>query len=72
MRKFHETLKELRLENNISQKKLSVNIGISESHYQSYEYGKTKPNIDNLIKFCLYFTVSADYLLGLSDIKERR
>jgi len=72
MKIFHEILKELRLEKNISQKQLSADIGISTSHYQSYEYGKTKPTIDNLIKFCEYFNVSADYLLGLSEIRERR
>ncbi|MCL2771754.1 MAG: helix-turn-helix domain-containing protein [Oscillospiraceae bacterium] len=72
MKTFHEILKDLRIEKNISQKQLSSNIGISTSHYQSYEYGKTKPTIDNLIKFCLYFNVSADYLLGLSDVRERR
>jgi transcriptional regulator with XRE-family HTH domain len=69
MKKFHEILKELRIEKKISQKQISIDIGISTSHYQSYEYGKTKPTIDNLIKFCQYFNVSADYLIGLSDIK---
>ena len=67
MKEFHEILKQLRIEKKISQKQLSIDIGISTSHYQSYEYGKTKPTIDNLIKICKYFNVSADYLLGLTN-----
>ena len=64
---FPERLKALRLQNEFSQKKISEGIGISETQYQKYEYGKTKPNYEYIIKLCNYFNVSADYLLGLSD-----
>ena len=65
-------LKELRQSHNATQKKVAVAIGLTERNYQKFEYGKIKPSYDTIIKLCEYFQVSADYLLGLSDIKERR
>ncbi len=69
---FPERLKELRIQNKVSQKEIANNIETSESLFQKYEYGKTKPAYDVIIKLCNYFNVSADYLLGLSDDPTRR
>ncbi len=67
MLNFPIKLKETRIKNKYSQKQVAEGIGISETLYQKYEYGKTKPAYDVIIKLCNYFNVSADYLLGLSD-----
>ena len=67
MTKFSERLKSVRLEQGHTQKQAGEGIGISESHYQHYEYGKREPSIGKLEVLCRYFNVSADYLLGLSD-----
>lgn len=44
--------------------------GVSQVAWTYWETGKREPNISTLIKICEYFNVSADYLLGLSDIAE--
>jgi len=31
------------------------------------ECGKYEPSIDDIIAFCIFFKVSSDFLLGLSD-----
>ena len=62
-----ERLKETRKNLNVPQKKVAESIGLSERLYQSYEYGATSPQCENLTKLCLFFNVSADYLLGLTD-----
>ena len=67
MLNFPTKLKETRIKNKYSQKQVAEGVGISETLYQKYEYGKTKPAYDVIIKLCKYFNVSADYLLGLSD-----
>ena len=64
---FNERLKLLRKENNITQKQLAVDIEASERGIQHYELGERKPSYELIIRLCLYFNVSADYLLGLSD-----
>lgn len=38
----------------------------SASHYLN---GDRKPDIETLKRICIVFDVSADYLLGLSDVK---
>lgn len=72
MSKFSERLKEVRKSRNLTQKQVALGTEMSENQYQFYEYGKKEPSISNFEKFCNYFNVSADYLLGLSDNPERK
>lgn len=72
MSKFPERLKTIRKVQKVTQKQIAEGISITEALYQKYEYGKTKPNYEVIIKLCNYFNVSADYLLGLSDNPLRR
>lgn len=65
--KFCERLKQIRLENHMSQKDVYEELGMSCNGYASYEQGRTEPNIATIIKLCKLFKVSADYLLGLED-----
>lgn len=67
MKKFKERVKELRTEKEISQKKLSQELGLSEKTISHYESGYSEPNLDILIKICTFFEVTADYLIGLED-----
>lgn len=67
MNKFAERLKELRLENKLTQDKLCELTGISQSAISAYEKNAIVPTIDVVIVFCNFFKVSADYLIGLVD-----
>ncbi len=67
MSKFAERLKELRLENKLTQDMLAEQTGITQSSISIYELNKTRPTDEVIITFCKFFKVSADYLLGLSD-----
>lgn len=64
---FSQRLKEIRKENNLTQKDVYEKLEISPNGYASYEQGRTEPNIATIIKLCKIFNVSADYLLGLKD-----
>ncbi|MCL2774778.1 MAG: helix-turn-helix domain-containing protein [Oscillospiraceae bacterium] len=70
--KFSQCLKEIRVDKNIAQKEIAECLGIYTNAYQLYEYGKRKPSFEIFVKICEYFNVSSDYILGFSDIKERR
>ena len=72
MSSFPDRLKELRKVKGVTQKATAEFIGITEQHFQQYEYGKHKPNIETLTKLADYFEVSADYLLGRSDNPKRQ
>ena len=70
--KLNEALKRCRKLKKATQKQASIAAGVSESMYQFYEYGKNEQTASVLISLADYFDVSLDYLVGRSDIKERR
>ena len=65
--KISERLKELLKEKGITSYKLATDLGISKSVVHYWINGKTTPNADYIIKLALYFSVSSDFLLGLSE-----
>jgi transcriptional regulator with XRE-family HTH domain len=60
-------LKELRDENNISQKEIADFLKVKQNTYSQYETGKRQLSIDTLIKLAKFYKVSTDYILGLED-----
>lgn len=66
---FGSRLKELRIEKGTSQKKVAEEIGISITTISQYESNSRFPNEEMLKKLCLYYKISCDYLLGLTDTK---
>jgi len=71
MASFTDRLKELRKEKNLKQTDMATYLGFNIRTYQDYEYGNVIPNALMLIKLAEYFSVSVDFLLGLSDTRER-
>ena len=62
-----ERLKILRNERGYTQRNVADGIGIAESSYQIYEYGKQLPGCEKLVALADYFDVSIDYLVGRTD-----
>ncbi len=60
-------LKELREENNVSQKEIAEFLNIRQNTYSQYETGKRQLPIDVLIKLSRFYKVTTDYILGLED-----
>ena len=67
MKIFRERLKELRLERNLKQKDVAKGLGVSQAAVARWEANLQIPNIDILYKVAIFFDVSADFLLGLTD-----
>lgn len=64
---FCTRLKELRVENNFTQKVLAEKLNTTNSAVCDWEKGRTQPDLQMLTKIANLFSVSVDYLLGLSD-----
>ncbi len=64
---FEIRLKELRKEKNLTQKELAQIFSTTDDSIFSWEKGRSQPSIDTIRKFCEFFEVSADYLLGIED-----
>lgn len=65
-------LKELRTSLRISQAAFADKIGMLQQQYSRYETGEREPQLKHIKKICSEFNVSADWLLGLSDTREKR
>ena len=59
-----ERIRNLREDADLNQTKLGKLLGMTQRKLSYIECGKCEPNIDDIRKICLYFKVSADYLLG--------
>lgn len=69
-RKLHiwsTRLKDLRLQNNLSQTDVAKVIHCSQVSYGMYELGKRKIPVDKMVELAKYYHVSLDYLAGLSE-----
>ena len=64
---FGSRLKELRLENNMSQMQLANATGISQSAIAKWELGKTEPTASSIILLAAFFHETTDYILGVED-----
>ena len=64
---FSEMLSELRREKGISQKKAAKDLQISQALLSHYENGVREPKFEFVNKACIYYGVSADYLLGRQE-----
>lgn len=65
---FKERFSALRLSKELSQAAFSEKVGISRPTVGFYENGDRLPDIDVLRRICDKCNVSADYLLGLTDV----
>lgn len=59
----------LRKEKNLPQSKLAELTGITQQTLSRYEKGERQASLDFVIHAAAVFGVSADYLLGLSDVR---
>lgn len=60
-------LKEIRLENNLTQEQVANILHIERRTYGAYENGKDTISLEKLISFVNYFNVSLDYMLDLDE-----
>ena len=61
---FPERLKELRIQNEFTQKEVANELEIHFRSYEKYELGICEPKLESLIKLANLFDVTLDELLG--------
>ena len=66
---YAERMRNLRQDNDLTQKKVADMLGVAQTTYSQYELEKRPMPIDYLIALCKFYNVSADYMLGLSNRK---
>lgn len=64
---YNERIKNLRVDSDKTQKEIAEFLKTNQSYYAKYENGHRPLPIDRLKELCLYYHVSADYILGLPE-----
>lgn len=72
MSSFSSRIKELRKERKLKQQEAANEFSVKLRTYQGYEYGESYPEVAKLLIIADFFNVSLDYLMGLSDVRERQ
>lgn len=67
---YMQYLRNLREDNDLTQKEIADILGTSQTMYARYERGANELPIRHLITLCKYYRVSADIVLGLRRYKQ--
>lgn len=67
----YERIRNLREDNDLSQCDIAEYLHCSQVSYSYYELGRRDIPVSVLIKLADYYGCSTDYLLGLTDKRER-
>lgn len=65
MQTYQIRLRQLREDNDKTQREIAEYLGIKQTVYSRYETGKNDMKPCHIIALCEYYKVSADYVLGL-------
>jgi len=64
---MHEIIKKLRRERGLTQQKVADSLHIDRSTYAYYESGRTRVNIDVIVKLAHFYKVSYAALIGVPE-----
>lgn len=61
-------MRDYREDHDFNQETVARALSITQQQYQLYESGKRKIPIDKFMLLCEFYNVSADYMLGYTEI----
>lgn len=65
---YMQKFRNLREDHDRTQQEIAEYLGTSQTMYARYERGANELPIRHFIALCKYYNVSADYILGFSDL----
>lgn len=68
---MYSRIRDLREDADLNQTQVAKYLGMSQTGYSKYETGENDIPTQVLIQLAQFYQVSVDYLLGLSDTRER-
>ena len=67
---FHLRLRDLREDNDLTQKEVAAYLGIDQRTYSNYETEKRSMPMEQYRSLAIFYKTSVDYLVGLTDSNE--
>lgn len=69
MADYRERMRNLREDRDLTQAELGTVLNKSQQGYNHIEAGRAELKIDDLMKLCKFYDLSADYIIGLTNKK---
>ena len=69
--KYYPRLRELRVAAGLNQTEIADILDMQQNQYSRYERGERELPMHLFVKLSSHYNVSLDYMVGLSDTKER-
>ena len=67
---YRNRMRSIREDRDLTQAEVGKVLQKSQQGYNHIETGRAELKIEDLIKLCRFYNVSADYLIGLTDKKK--
>ena len=67
---YRTRIRAVREDRDLTQKEIGEVLQKSQQGYNHIEDGRAELKIDDLVRLCRFYTLSADYLIGLTDIEK--
>lgn len=67
--RYIKRIRELREDNDYTQKQIAEILNIGQRTYADYELGKTRIPLDSIIKLAKYYNVDMNYICGVTSKK---
>lgn len=67
---YRERFKNLRIDKDLKQQDVATICNVSDATVGHWENRKREMSIDSITKLCIFYNVSADYILGLTKNKK--
>lgn len=71
MTDYRTRLRNVREDRDLTQAEVGKILNKSQQGYNHIETGRAELKIEDLIRLCRYYNLSADYLIGLTDTPKR-
>ena len=68
MTDYRSRLRDVREDRDLTQAEVGEILNKSQQGYNHIEAGRAELKIDDLVKLCQFYNLTADYLVGLSDL----
>lgn len=66
---YRERMRNLREDRDLTQEEVGRIVNKSQQGYNHIEAGRAELKIEDLIKLCEFYDVSADYFIGRTNVK---
>ena len=66
---YRQRIRDIREDKDLTQTELGKLLDKSQQGYNHIEAGRAELKIDDLVKLCKFYNLSADYIIGLTDKK---